>query len=160
MRDVELRTIPERTVLSITRHVTTATTDAFFDDAFRRLRAAGTGVGGIGGAPFLVFYGEVSDDNDGPIELCRPVLSEGLPDSPAVGSDIQTRTEPAHDEAYVRLSLGEMRWPAMLPFLDVVERWARDHGRLPRAPFRQVLIADQRSADPTTLVCDLSLPLR
>jgi hypothetical protein len=28
---------------------------------------------GIAGCPFLVFYGEVSDDSDGPMELCRPV---------------------------------------------------------------------------------------
>jgi hypothetical protein len=39
---------------------------AFFNDAFARLRSAGPGVAGIAGCPFLVFYGEVSDDSDGP----------------------------------------------------------------------------------------------
>ena len=73
--DIQTRNIPERTVsfaiealLHLHAH---PRPDAFFSDAFTRLRSAAPGVEGIAGAPFLVFYGEVSDDSDGPIELCR-----------------------------------------------------------------------------------------
>jgi DNA-binding transcriptional MerR regulator len=159
MYDIELRRIPERTLLSINRHVDAAGTDAFFDHAFARLRAGGKGIAGIAGAPFVIFYGEVSEDSDGPIELCRPIEGEGAQPGAASG-EMQLRREPAHDEAYIRLSMKEMGWPAMLPACDALERWTKEHGREPAGALRQVLIADQRTAAPDTLVCDLSVPLR
>jgi DNA-binding transcriptional MerR regulator len=73
MYEIELRSVPERTLLSIHRHVDLPGSERFFQEAFASLRAAGPGVEGIAGAPFLVFYGEVSEDSDGPLELCRPV---------------------------------------------------------------------------------------
>ena len=56
-------------------HLHADETDAFFAEAFARLRSAAPGLEGIAGCPFLVFYGEVSDDSDGPLELCRPVAA-------------------------------------------------------------------------------------
>jgi hypothetical protein len=158
MYDVELRTIPQRTLLSINRHVDGSGTDAFFDEAFAALRAGGRGIGGIAGAPFLIFYGEVSDDGDGPLELCRPVDDSTA--SFETRGDVQRRVEPAHEEAYIRLTMKEMGWPAMLPACDALERWTKEHRREPAGALRQVLIADQRTAAPETPVCDLAVPLR
>ena len=59
----------------------------FFSDAFARLRAAGPGIDGIAGCPFVVYYGEVSDDSDGPVELCRPVAADPAPRSRPPGAD-------------------------------------------------------------------------
>ena len=155
MYDIKTRTIPRREVASITRHLHLADTDAFFDDAFARLRASGPGLAGVEGAPYLVFYGEVSDDSDGPLKLCRPVR-----ETPATASDdVQRRVEPAHEEAYIRLTKAEMGWPAILPASDALDGWVAEHGRSPAGPLRQVLIADQRTADPATPVCDLAIPL-
>jgi hypothetical protein len=156
MFDIAQREIPRRTVVSISRHLRAADTDAFFVDAFARLRAVGAGVAGIAGCPYLVFYGEVSDDSDGPIELCRPV---GAVDG-GLAADLQVRVEPAHDEAYIRLASKDAGWPAMLPASDALERWTADNDREPAGTLRQVLIADQRSAMPDTLVLDLTVPLR
>jgi DNA-binding transcriptional MerR regulator len=156
--DIQTRNIGERTVVSISRHVHLAETDAFFGDAFARLRSAGPGVEGIAGCPFLVFYGEVSDDSDGPMELCRPVASGSAVDS--VAADIQVRVEPAHDEVYIRVALKDMGWPALMPAVDALEAWVRGQRREPAGALRQVLIADQRTAAPDTPVCDLSVPLR
>lgn len=156
--DIQTRTIPERTLLIIGRHLHASETGAFFDDAFARLRSAGPGVEGIAGCPFLVFYGEVSDDSDGPIELCRPVAaSVGV--GPAM-ADVQLRAEPAHDEVFIRLALKEMGWPALAPAADALEAWVSEGRREPGGVLRQVLIADQRTATPDTPVCDLSIPLR
>jgi DNA-binding transcriptional MerR regulator len=155
MYDIDTRTIPSRDVVSITRHLHLAETDAYFDDAFGRLRASGAGLAGVEGAPYLVFYGEVSDDSDGPLELCRPVS-----EAPDASNDVQRRVEPAHEEAFIRLTMAEMGWPAMLPASDALEAWVAEHGRSPAGPLRQVLIADQRTADPNTPVCDLAIPLR
>jgi DNA-binding transcriptional MerR regulator len=160
MYDIELRTMPERTLLSINRHVGPDAIDAFFDEAFTRLRAAAPGVAGIEGVPFLMFYGEVSEDGDGPIELCRPVDAQAADlDQNAIG-DIQVRVEPAHDEAFIRLTAEEIGWPAMLPAYDALERWVNDHGRASAGVLRQLLFADLRIATPDTAACDLSVPLR
>jgi hypothetical protein len=112
--------------------------------------------------PFLVFYGDVSEDSDGPIELCRPVSdvdssqhADGRPDA-----ELQRRVEPAHEEAFIRLAMKDMGWPAMLPAYDALERWVTGQRRIAAGPVRQLLIADQRTASPDTLVCHLSLPLR
>jgi DNA-binding transcriptional MerR regulator len=158
--DVQTRIIPERTLLSISRHLHTDETDAFFADAFARLRSAGPGVEGIAGCPFLVFYGEVSDDSDGPIELCRPVTPGNAADPAAAMADVQLRVEPAHDEVFIRLAMKDMGWPALAPAVDTLEAWIREQRREPAGALRQVLIADQRTATPDTPVCDLSVPLR
>jgi DNA-binding transcriptional MerR regulator len=156
--DVNVRSMPERTLVSINRHVDASEAEAFFDEAFSRLRACGPGLEGIGGVPFVVFYGEVSADSDGPIELCRAVAGAASAAEPNGG--IQRRVEAAHDEAFIRLALKEMGWPALLPACDALERWTKENGREPAGAPRQLLIADQRTATPETLVCDLSVPLR
>ena len=157
MYEIDIRSVPERTLLSINRHVDSSGTERFFRDAFASLRAAGPGLEGIAGAPFLIFYGEISEDSDGPLELCRPV---GDVEDVEPTGDVQRRVEPAHEEAYIRLRLREMGWPALLPACDALERWTREQRREPAGPLRQVLIADQRTAAPETPVCDLSVPLR
>ena len=57
------------------------------------------------GAWFLIYWGEVSADSDGPVEFCKPVpraeahaLAEHYP-------ELTLRTEPAHSEAFVALGL-------------------------------------------------------
>jgi len=156
--DITTREIPERRLVSISRHLHAGQADAFFGDAFARLRAAGPGIAGIAGCPFLVFYGEVSEDSDGPMELCRPLA---IPAGPAgIGPDLQVRVEPAHEEAFIRVAMKDMGWPALAPAADALETWLAEQKRQPAAALRQVLIADQRTATPDTMVCDLSIPLR
>jgi DNA-binding transcriptional MerR regulator len=160
MYDIQTRIIPERTLFSISRHLHLNETDAFFGEAFARLRSAAPGVHGIAGCPFLVFYGEVSDDSDGPLELCRPVAPGSAVDPAAGMTDVQLRVEPAHDEAFIRVAMKDMGWPALAPAVDALEAWVGEQRREPAGALRQVLIADQRTATPDTLVCDLSVPLR
>jgi hypothetical protein len=158
--DVQTRSIPERTLLSISRHLHAGETDAFFGDAFARLRSAAPGLEGIAGCPFLVFYGEVSDDSDGPMELCRPVARGSAVEPAAARADVGLRVEPAHDEVFIRVAMKDMGWPALAPAVDALKAWMREQQREPAGALRQVLIADQRTAAPGTPVCDLSVPLR
>ena len=109
--------------------------------------------------PFLVFYGEVSDDSDGPIELCRPVANDTGAAAVATMPDMQLRVEHTHEEAYITLTCKEMSWPEMLPAYDALGHWMKEHARVPAGPVRQLLIADQRTATPDTPTCDLSVPL-
>jgi DNA-binding transcriptional MerR regulator len=155
--DIQTRTIPGRQLVAVTRHVHANEAGPFFSDAFARLRAAGPGIEGIAGCPFVVYYGEVSDDSDGPVELCRPVAAD--PADPA-DRDLQARTEPSHEEVFIRVAMRDMGWPALAPAADALEAWMRERRRAPAGALRQVLIADQRTAEPDTPVCDLSVPLR
>lgn len=160
VKDIGLRALPEREVVYINRHVAIDETEAFFAGAFPRLRAVGLPLEGIAGSPFVVYYREVSEDSDGPVELCRPVKLEKANKVEDLAAGLGLRVEASHEEAYVRLNRTEMSWPAMLPFCDALEQWAREHQRQPLGPLRQVLISDLRTAEPGTPACDLSLPLR
>lgn len=73
-------------------------------------------------------------------------------------AEMQLRAEP--EEAYLRLAQKDRGWPAMLPAFDALYSWAQQQQRRPAGAVRQLLIADQRTAAPTTLVCDLTPPLR
>jgi len=160
MYQIELRSLPRRNLLTICRHVTMDGTDAFFSDAFSRLRAAAPGLEGIAGCPYLIFYGEVSQDSDGPLELCRPVAPETAEGAVAGLAGVEFRTERPHEEVYIRLAAADMSWPALMPACDALVRWTAERQRDPAGPLRQVLIADRRTAAPDTLVCDLTIPLR
>ena len=152
--NIQTRTIPGHKLLGITQHVHAHEAGPFFGEAFARLRAAGPGIEGIAGCPFVVYYGEVSDDSDGPVELCRPVAAD--PADPG----LQARTEPRHEEVFIRVAMKDMGWPALAPAADALEAWIRERRRAPAGALRQVLIADQRTAEPDAPVCDLSVPLR
>jgi hypothetical protein len=54
----------------------------------------------------------------------------------------------------------DLGWPVLLPAVDALEAWTRQQGRAAAGPLRQVLFADQRTAPPDTLVCDLTVPLK
>ena len=149
--DIQTRTIAARTLVSVTQHLHSGETDAFFADAFARLRAAGPGLEGIAGCPFVVYYGEVSDDSDGPLELNRPLARDPRDQAgaeteaataPTGGAALTVRREPAHEEAFIRLAAKDMNWPAIAPAADALDAWLRANGRQPASPPRQVLFAD------------------
>jgi hypothetical protein len=48
----------------------------------------------------------------------------------------------------------------MLSAHDALGLWVEENGREPAGPVRQLLIADQRSATPDSLICNLSAPLK
>jgi DNA-binding transcriptional MerR regulator len=160
MYAIELRSLPERKLLTVNRHVHLDDCDEFFNYAFPRLRSVAPGIEGIAGVPFVIYYGEVSDDSDGPVELCRPVALETGEEALEGKADVQLRVEPAHDEAYIRLAKKDISWPALLPACDALARWVTEHDRQQAGALRQLLIADHRTATPETPASDLTIPLR
>lgn len=159
--EVALRTIAGRALLSGVRHVHEAQAGAVLGTLLGRMRGAGPGLPGIEGCPYLTYFGVVSADSDGPVEVARPVADLASAEQAAQRlGDIQARLEGAHDEAFVTLTMAELGWPAQLPALDAVEAYVRDLGREPAGAPRQVMIADWRTAGPDTPACDLAVPLR
>jgi DNA-binding transcriptional MerR regulator len=157
MYEIQRRHVGERSLLSVQRHVHADAAGAFFGETLQRLRNVAPGLVGIRGVPFIVYYGEVSADSDGPVEICRPVEAGQGADVVRRMPEIQLRAELAHDEAYIRLTLAEVTWPELAPAVDALERWVADNDLRPVGPPRQLLIADWRTATPETPACDLAI---
>jgi len=160
--DVLVREVPEQLVLVEQRHVPVEELPAWIGATMTRLAAEARDHGGVAGHPFVVYYGEVNEDSDGPAEACMPVAptaesNAGLPDSAPTHA---LRFEPAHREAYVRLRKAQVAFPQILSAYDGVMRWATANGvEITGAP-REVYFVDFRSAAPADEVCDVAFPVR
>jgi DNA-binding transcriptional MerR regulator len=159
MYNVEIRPMPERKIVSITRHVDEDKLHEVFFASLSRLKEAGSGIDGIEGALFQIFYGEVSGDSDGPWELCRPVALDTDEEAVKGMDDVLLRTEPAHEEAFIRLTLEESALPGMLSAIDHLIRWAGEHQRQPAGPIRLVFVAFGTQPGPGDPFYDVSVPL-
>jgi len=159
MLDIAVREVPERTLLSAQRHLTVDRLTEFATDLVLRI-GDGTvpGICGIEGAPFLIYYGLVDEDNDGPVEFCRAVPTDQADRIVTRFPDLVIRREAAHQEAYVRLTKAESGPVDGLRAFQALERWAADHTAQLTAP-RTVYFADPRTAADTTPVIDVAAAL-
>ena len=85
---------------------------------------------GAAGAAFLIYYGEVNQDSDGPVEFCWPVPRDLAGQLAASFPGLTLRTEPAHQEACVHLDQDatEAQWQAAS---DSALAWAAEQQRQP-----------------------------
>ena len=104
MYEVATREIPERSLLCLKRNVDEQGAWALGKEFIAVLREQPLPkMEGREGAMFTIYWGEVSADSDGPVEMCKPVPES---DAKALAShypELSLRTEPAHREAYVAL---------------------------------------------------------
>ncbi len=160
MLDVAVRTVPDRIVLSVLRHLTIGELTEF---ASRQALLLGDGsvpgLPGIEGAPFLVYHGEVGPDSDGPVEYCRAVPADRAEEIAARFEHLTTRLDPAHREAYVRLTKAQLGPVDGGRAFATLQRWAAEHGESPAGPPRHVFFADMRTAADDDPVSDVVGPL-
>jgi DNA-binding transcriptional MerR regulator len=104
MYQVTVRDMPARSLLSLIRRLHEDDMIPMGRELFihRLARGGVPRIEGIAGAPFTIFHGEVSGDSDGPVEWCWPVPDEQADEIAARFPDFTLRTEPAHQEAFVR----------------------------------------------------------
>jgi DNA-binding transcriptional MerR regulator len=160
--DVLVRDVPEQLVLVEQQHVPVEELPAWIDAAMSRLFAASRHHGGVAGHPFVVYYGEVNEDSDGPAEACVPIAPTSDPDAalPDSAATHALRFEPAHREAYVRLRKAQVAFPQILSAYDGVARWAAANNvDITGAP-REVYFVDFKSAGASDEVCDVAFPVR
>jgi len=153
--EIRMREVPEQLVLTEQRHVRLDELAGWLRPALERLSGAARRYGGAVGERFAVFHGEVSEDSDGPVEVCVPIglAHEG-------SSEAAMRRAPAHREAYVRLTKAQFEFPQILSAYDAVEQWAGPNGLAVAGPPREVYLADPASAALTDEVCDVAYPVR
>jgi DNA-binding transcriptional MerR regulator len=153
MYEVREREVPEQVVLTEQRHVTADELASWIGAAGQRLLRAATDHGGQAGAMFVVYHGEVSEDSDGPVEVCVPVAANG-------SSDVAMRVEPAHREAYTRITKAQVGYPQILSAYDAVTAWIRSQAlTIENCAPREIYFADWDSAGPDDEVCDVAFPL-
>jgi DNA-binding transcriptional MerR regulator len=154
--EVRERAVPEQLVLAEQRSLSLAELEGWLRATKRRLVAAAHGYGGMVAPLFVIFHGEVSQDSDGPVEVCVPVDR-----ARAVARDPALRREPAHREAYVRVTKAQFEVPQILSAYDAVAAWISAHGRCWAGPPREVYLpgVDPHGAAPTDEVCDVACPV-
>lgn len=148
------REVPAQLVLTEQRHVSPEELPGWIGAAMMRLYTAAGPAGGPAAPSFVIYHGEVNHDSDGPVEVCVPV------DPAAAGSiDAPTRSEPAHREAYVRITKAQVAFPQILSAFEAVSRWLRDRNLASSAAPREVYFTDFMAAGPDDEVCDIAYPM-
>jgi hypothetical protein len=74
-------------------------------------------------------------------------------------TEAATRTEPAHREAYLRITKAQVAFPQILSAYDAVAQWLSERGRNPSGAPREVYFADWSAAGPNDEVCDIAFPV-
>ena len=151
---IQTRDVPAQLVLTEQRHVTPEELPAWIAEAMMRLVKAAEPAGGVAGAPFVVYHGEINHDSDGPAEVCIPV-------DPAAAKNLgtPTREEPAHREAYLRITKAQVAFPQILSAYDAVSRWVAANGHVASLPPREVYFTDWEAAGPDDEACDIAFPI-
>jgi DNA-binding transcriptional MerR regulator len=153
MYEVQEREVPEQVVLTEQRHVTADELPDWIPAAGHRLMRAAAEHGGQSGPMFVVYHGEVSQDSDGPVEVCVPVAQNG-------SDDVATRIEPEHREAYTRITKAQVDFPQILSAYEAVTAWIRARGlTIENCSPREIYFADWDAAGPDDEVCDVAYPL-
>lgn len=147
--EVAVRELPARQVLSMIRHVQGDQLLPMGRAFIRGFFAASVRPGeGAAGAPFVVYYGEVGEDGDGPVEWCWPVPDDRAEELAARFPELALRTDPAHEEAYVfqgpAAQVGEAR--AQLAIEGLIA-WAAEAKRQPSGGVRQLFLFNAATGD-------------
>jgi DNA-binding transcriptional MerR regulator len=137
MYDVLTKRVDEQPYVSRTQHIRIPELEEFIPATFRELGWSGDG------SPFVLYHGPVNTEEDGPIEVCVP----------KIGGD---KLLPAGEVAFTEISGSQCDFPEVLGAYEAVYRWAKDHGREPDGPPREIYL----SGPAEELQMEIALPLR
>lgn len=143
MHEVTVRDMPARSLLSLLRRVHQDEMLAASRELFihRLARGGVPRLDGIAGAPFTIYHGQVSADSDGPVEWCWPVPADRAEEIAAGFPDLTLRTEPAHQEAFVRQgTIGQTSGTEAELAIEDLFAWATEHRRQVTGGVRLILV--------------------
>lgn len=162
MYEVETREVPRRSLLCLKRNVEGWADAWAFGKEFVGLlkERALPHIEGRTGAAFCIYWGEVNDDSDGPLEWCRPVPDEDAEVLATQFPELTLRTEPAHREAFVNIGLGDqtsgVEWQLVSESLHT---WGEEHGVEPNdLGVRITYLAPPPRTEDSAPDCDFAVP--
>jgi DNA-binding transcriptional MerR regulator len=126
MYKVNTREIPDRRLLCVKRNVAGVDQARAFGKEFIALvrHYQLPRIEGRAGAFFCIYWGEVSQDSDGPVEWCRPVPADEAEALAARCPELTLRAEAAHQEAFVSISDGQIDGADWQLVSRSLEAWA------------------------------------
>lgn len=164
MYEVNTRDIPARSVLSVKRSVEGGADGAWtfgkeFISILRRHNLPR--IDGRAGAFYCIWWGEVNDDSDGPLEWCRPVPTSEAERLARDVPELVLRTEPAHREAFIHLGPGPHTEPALDQLItQSLQSWAQEHEVQPtNLGVRMTYLVDPAAPAGQGPDCDFALPI-
>jgi DNA-binding transcriptional MerR regulator len=165
MYEVKVRDIPARSLLCLLRHASSE--QEVWDlgkEVIGMLKAQPTPrVDGVAGAAFLIYYGEVNQDSDGPVEFCWPVPQDLAGQLAASFPALTLRTEPAHQEACIHLGQDPQTAAQSQLLDDSFRAWATEQQRQPGdLPLRVTLLTTTAPVTDASRHAgsDFAIPLR
>jgi DNA-binding transcriptional MerR regulator len=141
MYDVLTKRLPEQAYVSRSKRVYVRDLEPFITSTFSELGAEW----GKEPAPFVLYHGPVNAEEDGPIEVCVP----------KAGGE---RRLAAGEVAFTHISGSQCNFPEILGAYESVYRWAKEHGREPDGPPREIYFCDLEQNE--ELRMEIALPLR
>jgi DNA-binding transcriptional MerR regulator len=139
MYDVFTKRVPEQAYVSRSKRVYVRDLEPFITSTFSELGAAW----GNEPAPFVLYHGPVNAEEDGPVEVCVPKAD----------GDAHL---PEGEVAFTRISGSQCNFPEILGAYESVYRWAKEHGREPDGPPREIYFCEPEE----DLRMEIALPLR
>ena len=132
--EVKTREMPDRSLLCVKRNVAGVDQAWAFGKEFIGLlrHYQLPTIEGRAGAFFCIYWGEVSEDSDGPMEWCRPVPADEAEALAGRCPELALRAEPAHQEAFVNIGNGVdgAEWQLVSRSLDAWSEQQHDDVRL------------------------------
>jgi DNA-binding transcriptional MerR regulator len=163
MYEVTTRDIPKRSLLCWKRNVKGWDGAWAFGKEFVALLREHSlpQIDGRAGATFSIYWGEVSDDSDGPIEWCRPVPDDQAATLAGKVPELHLRSEPAHREAFVHLGPGGqtnlVQWELVS---ESLRAWAEARGVRPsELGVRVTYLASKPVTETSAPDCDFAVPI-
>lgn len=165
MYEVDTREMPSRSVLCLKRNVTGWDEAWALGKEFVGLLSSRppSRMDGPEGAAFCIYWSQISDDSDGPLEWCIPVPDERAEELAGHYPELSLRSEPAHREAFVHLGPGLQVSPAQWQLVsESMQAWAEGHAVRPSdLGMRVTYVWSHPRVDETRGPdCDFAVPLQ
>jgi DNA-binding transcriptional MerR regulator len=163
MNEVATRDMPARSVLSVKRSIEGIDAAWAFGKEFISIVRNHDlpRMDGRAGAVYCIWWGEVSDDSDGPLEWCLPVPTDQAEQLAIQVPELVLRDEPAHREAFIHLGDGGETEPARWQLVtQSLHSWGQERGVQPtELGARITYLADATVPEGQGPDCDFALPI-
>jgi DNA-binding transcriptional MerR regulator len=138
MYEVLTKRVAEQSYVSKSARVLVGELEPFIFASFAELRRDDAAA-----PPFVLYHGPVNHEEDGPIEVCVP-------------SRDGDKRLPEGEVAFTDISGPQCDFPDILGAYESVYQWAKEHGREPDGPPREIYL----SRSDEELRMQIALPLR
>ena len=123
--EITVQAFPACQAISITKNITVPDFHAWIPKALTQLSQHIEDDGAsMAGDPICFYYGPVSENDNGPVEICWPVTGEVKP-----RGEVVVRKIPAHQGAVGKASKEQSEYPTILDIWSEVVGWVQQNGK-------------------------------